>query len=187
MGALFEGWRELFTGLAIDALPWEWKKYPVIRIDLNAGRYTEGVKHLDARLSSALFNVALMAGLEPRGEMVEEQFGNFIMDMWRQSGERVVVLVDEYDKLLLSTIDNPALYEEIRNTLKGFYAENSGMEREAYLTRLKRFYNGYRFSESPLTMYNSFGILHHFNRLGKFLPYWFESGTPTFLIRLIAK
>jgi hypothetical protein len=251
LGALFEGRRELFTGLAIDALPWEWKKCPVIRIDLNAGRYTEGVKHLDARLSGALVSTAESAGLSLRGGSLEEQFAFLIKDLYTQTGETVAVLVDEYDKPLLNTIENTELHTSIRSALKAFYgvlksadaylrfvfltgvtkfaqisvfsdlnhltdisldpafcdicgftqeelerdfaleitgcAENSGMEREAYLERLKCFYNGYRFSRKPLTMYNSFGILHHFNRLGEFLPYWFESGTPTFLIKLLEK
>ncbi|MHC6203927.1 AAA family ATPase [Breznakiellaceae bacterium SP9] len=43
LGALFEGRRELFAGLAIDSLGWDWKKYPVIRIDLNAGRFEDEV------------------------------------------------------------------------------------------------------------------------------------------------
>ena len=40
--ALFEGRRELFTGLAIDLLEWAWKKHPVIHIDLNPANYANG-------------------------------------------------------------------------------------------------------------------------------------------------
>jgi hypothetical protein len=32
--------------------------------------------------------------------------------------------------------------------------QNRGWERDAYLSRLKHFYNGYRFSRKPLTIYN---------------------------------
>jgi hypothetical protein len=56
--------------------------------------------------------------------------------------------------------------------------------REAYLARLKDFYNGYRFSKKPLTVYNPFGTLKHFDG-GDFAPYWFESGTPSYLINLV--
>jgi hypothetical protein len=56
--------------------------------------------------------------------------------------------------------------------------------RGAYVARLKDFYNGYRFSEKELTVYNPYGLLRHFKN-GKFSPYWFASGTPTYLPRLI--
>jgi len=65
--------------------------------------------------------------------------------------------------------------------------DDSGFTREEYFKRLRRFYNGYRFSEKQLSVYNPFGLLNHFDRDGKFLPYWYETGTPTFLINLIIK
>jgi hypothetical protein len=34
-------------------------------------------------------------------------------------------------------------------------------------------------------VYNPFGLLNHFDKNGKFLPYWYETGTPTFLLKLI--
>ena len=42
LAALFEGRRELFTGLAIDSLGWDWKKHPVIHIDLSPANYADG-------------------------------------------------------------------------------------------------------------------------------------------------
>ncbi|GHU51357.1 hypothetical protein FACS1894200_11440 [Spirochaetia bacterium] len=64
--------------------------------------------------------------------------------------------------------------------------QDTGKNREAYLGELRRFYNGYRFSRKPLTVYNSFGLLQHFNEAGEFQSYWYNTGTPTFLIKLIA-
>jgi hypothetical protein len=52
---------------------------------------------------------------------------------------------------------------------------------------LKRFYDGYRFSEKKLQIYNPFGLLNHFDKNGKFLTYWYDTGTPTFLINIIKK
>jgi hypothetical protein len=65
--------------------------------------------------------------------------------------------------------------------------QNGTRDRERYLAELKRFYNGYRFSTKPLTVYNPFGLLNHFDKGGEFLPYWYETGTPAFLIKLIEK
>ncbi|GHT91824.1 ATPase AAA [Spirochaetia bacterium] len=249
LGALFEGRRELFAGLAIDSLGWDWKKHPVIRIDLNAGRFEDGVEHLDARLSLALSDAAQSAGLSLRGDTLEVQFSSLIKDMHARSGQKAAVIIDEYDKPLLDTIDNPPQHKKIRIALKSFYSvlksadENlafvfltgvtkfaqvsvfSGLnnitdismdprygdlcgitqeemewnfsteiqqvvqekntETETYLDELRRYYNGYRFSKKPLTVYNPFGLLNHFNRNGAFESYWYATGTPTFLIKLI--
>jgi hypothetical protein len=61
------------------------------------------------------------------------------------------------------------------------------ISREEYLDKLRTFYNGYRFSERDLRVYNPFGLLLHFNNEGKFLAYWFATGSPTYLINLIKK
>jgi hypothetical protein len=58
--------------------------------------------------------------------------------------------------------------------------------RAAYIACLKDYYNGYRFTEKPQTVYNPFGLLLHFDN-GKFAPYWFENGTPICLVKLLQK
>jgi len=55
------------------------------------------------------------------------------------------------------------------------------------MENLRNYYNGYRFSEKPLKVYNPFGLLKHFDQNGRFRPYWYESGTPAFLVNLITK
>ena len=56
--------------------------------------------------------------------------------------------------------------------------------KENYVKMLKSFYNGYRFSNNKLSVYNPFGLIKHF-KSGEFLPYWYESGTPGYLIKLL--
>ncbi|GHV91897.1 ATPase AAA [Spirochaetia bacterium] len=249
LGAIFEGRRELFEGLAIDSLGWEWKKHPVIRIDLNPGDYGEGPETLALVLHNILANAAAKAGLSLRGELAPDQFGNLIQDMSRSSGERAAVIIDEYDKPLLTTIDNPEQHKRSRNALKAFYGvlkssdeylkcvfltgvtkfaqvsvfsdlnnlkdlsldpryndlcgitqeelerdfaeeiqqivRDKNTEKKIYLDELKRYYNGYRFSKNPLTVYNPFGLLNHFDQSGAFESYWYATGTPSFLIKLI--
>jgi hypothetical protein len=58
-------------------------------------------------------------------------------------------------------------------------------KREAYLARVKSFYNGYRFTEKPESVYNSYGLVDHFFENGKFASYWFATATTSFLIELI--
>jgi hypothetical protein len=249
-GALFEGRRDLFSGLTIDGLDWEWKKHPVIRIDLNPGDYTMGLPILNGQFNITFELHEKKYGL-PEGVKDDPagRFRQFITNVTEKTGEKAVVIIDEYDKPLLSTIDTPELHIKIRNALKGFYAvlkscdhylkfvlltgvtkfsqvsvfsdlnnltdislnpefydicgitqeeletafkgeidevvQEKKSDRSAYLLRLKQFYNGYRFSEKMDTVYNPFGLLNHFFNHGKFETYWFSTGTPTFLIKLI--
>ncbi|MDR2693906.1 MAG: AAA family ATPase [Chitinispirillales bacterium] len=71
---------------------------------------------------------------------------------------------------------------EIEGVLK-----STGRDRGEYMDKLRRFYNGYRFSEAPLTVYNPFGMLNHFYEGGRFSDYWYGSATPTFLVELLNK
>jgi len=64
-------------------------------------------------------------------------------------------------------------------------SKKSRKSRKEYLEKLRRFYNGYQFSKKPIKVYNPFGLLNHFES-GEFSSYWYETGTPTFLVKLIA-
>jgi hypothetical protein len=257
LGALFGGRRELFgplagrPALALETFDWEWKQYPVVRIDLNAGDYTQGLTVLDATIESNLQRNAQKYGVSLPGEERSARFMRLLWELADKYHERVTVLIDEYDKPLLSTIDNRELHLVMRNALKGFYSvlksadeylkfvlltgvtkfsqvsvfsdlnnlvdisldgryadlcgitqgelerdfapEIGEITREKnintgdYLDKLRRFYNGYRFSEKNETVYNPFGLLNHFYNGGKFDSYWFATGTPSFLIKLIAE
>ncbi|MDR3302492.1 MAG: AAA family ATPase, partial [Spirochaetaceae bacterium] len=121
LGAIFDGRRELFKGLAIDSTDWEWKKHPVIRIDLNAGRYEEGHNYLDTRLECALKDNADSMNVAVRGDVVEDQFANLIKNLHIKTNEKVIVIVDEYDKPLLNTIENVEMHKRVRTALKSFY------------------------------------------------------------------
>ena len=255
LGAIFEGRRDLFgeiagyPALAINALEWAWKKHPVIRLDLNPGNYSNGIDVLFTNLNRDMEHCAQKYGVSVSGETSTDRFARLIYALKNHFNERVVVIIDEYDKPLLNTMDNSTIHTKMRDELKGFYGvlkssdeylkfvfltgvtkfshvsvfsdlnhlvdltlepkyadlcgitqeeleqnfkpeieeilQKTGQNRGAYLEELRRFYNGYRFSEKPLTIYNPFGLLKHFYNDGKFLTFWYESGTPTFLIKLI--
>lgn len=118
--AYMQGKRELFEGLAIEQLEKDWVEHPILHLDLNARKYDtpqslvdELNKHLE--LWEQKFN-------SPYGDRApEERFYHVIRLAYEQTGQRVVILVDEYDKPMLQAIGNRALQEEYRNTLKPFY------------------------------------------------------------------
>lgn len=63
-------------------------------------------------------------------------------------------------------------------------AQKQGISYEALLEKMRFWYNGYRFEENAETVYNPVSINTFFD-VQKFENFWFETGTPTFLINLL--
>ncbi|MDR2803141.1 MAG: AAA family ATPase, partial [Treponema sp.] len=79
LAALFEGRRELFSGLAIDTLDWEWKKHPVIHIDLNPANYVSGgSRALQNRLNTVLAIAEEKYDVPAAGNDISDRFFNAI-------------------------------------------------------------------------------------------------------------
>lgn len=64
------------------------------------------------------------------------------------------------------------------------FATDVGESRGQIIEKMKNFYNGYRFSETDVRVYNPFSVLRALDEC-RFRKYWFETGTPTFLVNLI--
>ncbi|MDR0939786.1 MAG: ATP-binding protein [Mediterranea sp.] len=120
MKAYFEGRKELFKGLDIELLETRWERYPVLHLDLNAEKYKD-VVFLEAILSRKLSEWESVYGKSEDADTLAGRFESVIEHAYRQTGKRVVVLVDEYDKPLLENILNKEVGEDMRRTLKAFY------------------------------------------------------------------
>ena len=55
--------------------------------------------------------------------------------------------------------------------------------RENYLNRLREYYNGYFFTKEPISVYNIYGLLNHFDSSAEFDRYWSKTGWPSFMIK----
>ena len=243
--AYFEGKKELFEGLAIEKLEEKWEKHPVLHLDLNARKY-ERPEDLIAMLNQYLEKWEAKYGDEKKDRAPEERLEYVIQRAYEQTGKGVVVLVDEYDKPLLQTFHNEALFEAYRTTLKAFYGVLKSADkylRFAFLTGVTKFsqvsvfsdlnqlndismdrnyaavcgltqqelldnfqpelealaeenelsfdetvelmtrqYDGYHFHPKGEGMYNPFSVLNAFDKK-EFGNYWFQTGTPTFLVK----
>ena len=121
MDAYFRGQKELFHGLALETLEKDWTVYPVVHIDLNTGKYDseDALFHV---LNDYLCKLEDVYGKYPSEVTPELRFKGIIERIAKKHNQRVVILVDEYDKPMLQAIDNPELQEHFRNTLKAFYS-----------------------------------------------------------------
>lgn len=77
--------------------------------------------------------------------------------------------------------------QEIRNTLDGevaLMAEQQHCSKEECYAKLKTFYDGYHFATNSPGIYNPFSLLTALKRK-TFGSYWFDTGTPTFLVEVM--
>lgn len=245
--AYFKGQKELFTGLAIEKLEKEWKHYPTIRIDLNIGKF-DSVKNLQEVLDNNLYQYEKIYGVEKDDASISIRFHNLIQRVCEQAGLPVVILIDEYDKPLLNSIENLELNNALRTELKAFYsvlkaqdqyirfafitgvtkfskvsifsdlnnlkdislydeyaclcgiteselvntfpesihrlAEKFNMTDEQMVNELRKQYDGYHFAPGAEGVYNPFSLIYAFDSL-TLGDYWYQTGTPTFLVKLL--
>ena len=247
--AYFQGKKELFTGLAVERLEKDWIKYPILHLDLNIEKY-DTPESLDNILEKSLTAWEKLYGAEPSERSFSLRFAGIIERACKQAGQRVVILVDEYDKPMLQAIGNEELQKQFRNTLKPFYgalktmdgyikfafltgvtkfgkvsvfsdlnnlddismrkdyieicgvsdqelhenldielhefAETQSLSYDKLCTKLKEYYDGYHFTHNSIGIYNPFSLLNAF-KYKEFGSYWFETGTPTYLVKLLKK
>ena len=145
--AIFEGRRELFDGLAISKKEYDWKPYPVIHFDLNGWGF-HGLKETRSSLSGLVQECAQDHHVTLNATEPCEMFRELIRAL--SAGEqKVVVLIDEYDKPILNNINAPHV-QDILNELKAFYSVIKAFEntlRFAFITGVTKFCHVSLFSD----------------------------------------
>ena len=245
--AYFEGRRDLFKGLAADCMDLDWTPSPVLHFDLNAENFSleDG---LELHLDGLLRDLEEIYGRNPEDITPARRFRALIEAAYKNTGRKVVILIDEYDKPLLDIEENQALYEKNQRILKSFFGNLKSMDRyirfafitgvarfskvsifsdlnnlddisldNAYadicgwtetelinnfrpgiqaladereedfndsLTAMRDYYDGYLFTLKGSRLYNPYSVLKALKKK-EIDPYWFDSGTPTFLARRI--
>ena len=117
----FEGNQELFAGLYIhDRHDWT-ERHPVVRLSFGGGNFKEP-GYLDTNVMAQLDGIEVAAGVSPRYATAPERFGYLIRSLHEQTGQRVAVLVDEYDKPILDAlVETPEVARANRDYLRGLY------------------------------------------------------------------
>jgi len=234
--AAFEGRRDLFQGLFLyDNRDWS-KINPVVHISFGSG-VMRSVRDLEIRFSAILDNLVRLHDVKLCQDDLRERFAELIQTLHEKTGRRVVVLVDEYYKPILDSIDNTEMAVALREELKNYYSVikdadpfiefvfitgvskfskvslfsglnnlkdisidkrfsdicgytqddlervfSGWMGKDVDLAKVKTWYNGYSWLGQQV--YNPFDILLYLDS-GEFRNFWFETATPTFLIRLL--
>lgn len=138
---LFSGRRELFDGLAVSKMDWDWAAHPVLHLDLNVRDYVDDTS-LQTLLIRHLVEWEEKYGIVPESDIPEDRFIAVIKSACEQTGRQVIILIDEYDKPLVRTLDDPQLQRTYRNQLQAFYGVLKSLDqyiRFAMLTGVTRF------------------------------------------------
>lgn len=137
----FEGERELFRDLYADSMDWDWEPYPVLRLDLNTDRYA-GRGTLDDVLETLFQEWEAKYEVSEIMETYPQRFRNIIKNAHEKTGKPVVILVDEYDKPLVTNLNKVDDFEHYRSVLASIYSNfKSSAEhiRLVFMTGVSRF------------------------------------------------
>ena len=247
--AYFEGRKELFEGLAIADYEKDWVKHPVLHFDMS------GAKHFDAESLKDYLDFILLPYEKLYGTGECENTPNtrlmgIVERAYEQTGEKVVVIIDEYDAPLLDVVHEKDNLKQLRLIMQNFYSPLKklgpflefifftgitkfsqlsifselnnldnismldqysaicgisktelttvmkpdvealgtalGMTYEECLEELRKYYDGYHFSDHSEDVFNPFSLVRAMNNQ-KVDAYWFGSGTPSYLIKSLQK
>ena len=243
----FQGRRELFQGLVIDNLEKEWVKYPVLHFDMSMAKHME-TEQLESMLNLQLLGYENIYGKVEAEKGLNNRLAGIIQRAFMKTGQRTVILIDEYDAPLLDVVHEEKTLPVLRNVMRNFYsplkacdqylkfvfmtgitkfsqlsifselnnirnismdasyaavcgisedemlsqmsadidmvAGEMALSREQLMEKLKSYYDGYHFTWPSPDIYNPFSLVCAFadRKIG---AYWFESGTPTYLIEML--
>ena len=132
---LFEGNEPLFEGLDIHG-HWDWSvRHSVVRLDFGSGDFKEP-DHLHEDVMAQLAAIADETDVEGRYDTAPARFRHLMQALHRQTGQRVVVLVDDYDKPILDAWDQPEAARANRDYLMGLYSTIKSSDAHVQFTLL---------------------------------------------------
>ena len=136
----FQGCKDLFKGLKMEALENDWTEYPVFEIDFNGKNYTKDGS-LERTLENSIGTWESIYGKGPYATELGDRFAYVLHQAHEKTGHPCVVLIDEYDKPLLDVMDSGITYEKNGRTVS---LEDDNRE------ELKAFYSTFKVADADL-------------------------------------
>ena len=101
---------------------WDWSvRHPVLRLSFGAGHF-QGPGDLRTEVTDRLKAMEDDAAITDRPDSAPARFGHLIKTVHQRTGQRVTVLIDEYDKPILDALGAPEVARANRDYLRGLYA-----------------------------------------------------------------
>ncbi len=245
----FEGKKELFEGLKAGEAKKEWKRHPVLHFDMSTAKHMSEEKLL-SELNLKLLEYERIYGKVAEETEINQRFLGLVQRAVEQTGEKAVIIIDEYDAPLLDVMNDAKRLAPMRQIMRNFYspiksldpylrfvfitginkfaqlsifselnnlqnismmpeysavcgisqselessmsesihilAQRQGISYDNAIEQLKYNYDGYHFCQGSEDIYNPFSLIKCLDAQD-FGSYWFETGTPTFLVEWLRR
>ena len=163
--AYFQGQKELFEGLKIAELEKEWKKYPVLHFTMS-GLKNCTIPEAKSALELFIGDYEKIYGRNMAEETPGKRFRGLIHRACEQTGEKAVVILDEYDSAIMRLMYEPEQLEAMRTMLREFYQvlkDEGAYLRFVFITGVTKFSQLSIFSElnnlTQISMYDEYSGL----------------------------
>ena len=163
--AYFEGRKELFGGLAVADYEKDWVKHPVLHFDMS------GAKHMDAESLKHYLDLQFVPYEELYGRNENELYHNERLDgivkrAHKQTGQKAVVIIDEYDAPLLDVVHEKENLQSLRFIMQNFYSPLKKLDPHlelVFITGITKFSQLSIFSElnnlDNISMYDQYSAI----------------------------
>ena len=145
----FEGRKELFEGLAMERLEKEWTSYPVLHFDMSTAKHMDQERLL-SELERKLSGYEEIYGRDESAVYTNQRLESLIKRAYAQTGQKVVVLIDEYDAPLLDVVHEERDLPLLRDVMRNFYSPLKACDpylRFVFITGITKFSQLSIFSE----------------------------------------
>ena len=160
--AYFLGQKELFEGLKIMDLEKEWKKHPVLHFTMS-GLKNCTIPEAKSALELFISDYENLYGRNIAEETPGKRFRGLIHRAFEQTGEKVVVILDEYDSAILRLMYEPEQLEAMRTMLREFYQvlkDEGAYLRFVFITGVTKF--------SQLSIFSELNNLYQISMLDEY-------------------
>jgi hypothetical protein len=160
---ILQGRRDLFQGLFIDQSDYDWKPFPILRLDMSQV-VADDLDQVKSLLTETLASLASKENLDLKKDDPFYMLKAFIPRLYsKYNNEKIAVLVDNYDAPTLHHIEDPDVIETIRNCFIDFYSllkANGKYIKHIFMTGLKQF--------DLLTMFSGLNNISSINGINRF-------------------
>ena len=145
----FEGKKELFEGLKAGEMKKEWTSHPVFHFDMSSAKHKDEAQLLE-ELDKKLYVYEQIYGRGEKDMNVNQRLEGLVTRSFEQTGERAVIIIDEYDAPLLDVMNDKTRLEPLRYIMRNFYSPIKSLDpylRFVFITGINKFAQLSIFSE----------------------------------------
>ncbi len=145
----FAGKAELFNGLKAGELKKDWTRHPVFHFDMSTAKHCDE-EQLTSELNLKLVRYEDLYGKGENEEKINQRFEGLVHRAVEQTGEKAVIIIDEYDAPLLDVVNDQERLTPMRQIMRNFYSPVKSLDpylRFVFITGITKFAQLSIFSE----------------------------------------